>query len=118
VIEEEVVVQDGHRDRRPSTGAVGVVVKRMVRRVIPKYFCGGCCSGRICDEMRRVERTGVGAAERQTTPECLMIEGQHITLAIMATEVSDVIDAIGDRGVSKTVSPGTSGQGVGTTLAF
>jgi hypothetical protein len=28
------------------------------------------------------------------------------------------IDAVGGRGVSKTVSRATSGQGVGTTLAF
>ena len=45
VVEEEVVVQDDHRDRRASTEAVGVVVERMVRRVIPKYFCRGFCTG-------------------------------------------------------------------------
>jgi len=118
VIEKEVVVQDGDRHSRAGARTVGIVVERVVCRFVPKYLCHGCRSGRICDEMRGVERARVSAPHSQTIAECPVIESEQIALAVMTAEVDDVIGAIGGGGVDETVGSGTAGQVIGTTLAF
>jgi hypothetical protein len=112
------LVQHGDRNSGTSTRTVGIEVERVVRRVVPKNFRRRCRSSRIGDEMRCIERAGVGATDRQTIAECLMIEIEHIVLATMPTEVDDVIKSVAACSIDKMVSAQPPSQRVGARLAF